>query len=851
MAKVDCATQVYDFLVEKGIKLNKKTTETVLSEVERRMKRYGKLERGDPRWGEVAQAIIEDVKIAAWAAKRNHKLQKIRARGLDTLMDNALASKGGTVSDARRASTVGATTRFEGSTQTASAMADAIFAAPYRAMVSELNGHKLGDLHREFSTFWKVDHQKQKDLAMAMEKLDNPDAPGTKNEMANAAAAIMHKYRRQLFKHRNRAGAYVKELKGFAGSQHHDTWKIGDRVTKDGIKRREGWLAEMRKRLSDEVWYEHDIDPQDPKAMNEWLDGAADNIISGKPDYNLAAATFTFDNTGSMAKSISEKHRKLHFKNAGEWYEYNKKYGTSQSVVETLASDMQHMAREIAIMEKFGPDARGEWDRWTERTRARHAKGKGMEFGEGLKNSLDQNYFDSLFPESQHINSRFWSKLEQGVLAFNNLGKLPLVTISSLTDFMFQGAAMRRLTGGGSMHSFHSVYKSFKGMAPDEQDMLDRAMGYIQEGMISNMAARTDPTGEFTGRIQKANNIFFWANGLQGWTNHNKKKMAAGVTGYFGENAKKAYGELDDHFRQILKQGGIFEDQWDVLRQATFKSSRGNTYIIPEFIRNLDDSAFKNKARSIEGQKDELVTQYNVLVNSFIEAGVPTPGARERGELQLWQAKGTFPSFVIRAMTQFKSFPLTVWNKIVLPAFRDKHTKSNFDTAGMAILIGESILFGGAVIAMKDAIKGRKPEAIVAAEKLDEDPRVALKYTLQAMLQGGALSIYGDLLMQDYTRFGTSFGGTLAGPTASTLGRGMREFSAFMRGEGDPASAIRAINDNLPFVNYPGLRTATDYLVGFMIQDYLNPGYVKRMERYQERENRPFMLPPTQYAVGL
>ena len=850
MAKVDCAQQVYQFLLDKNIKLKNNMAEEVLKEVERRSKKLGGLSKGDPRFNDIAEGIIEDVKIAAWAAQRNKKLQKLRQIDLDKLMDNGLGQKGVTVSDVRRASTVGATTRFTGSTKSAAAMADSIFADPFTSMIDEMKNHKLGDLNREFSTFSKVDHDAQKDLAKAMEKLTNPRAPGTKNEKANAAAAIMHKYRRQLFKHRNRAGAYAKELSGFAGSQHHDVWKIGDLRTKAGKVRRREWLAEMRKRLDDSVWHEHDIDPKDVKARNDWLNGAADNIINGKPDYGFANTTFSFGQTGQLAKSVSEKHRKFIYKNAGEWYEYNKKFGTAQSVVETLAADMQHMAREIALMEKFGPDPKGEWDRWTERTRARHSKGQGAKFAEGLKNNMDKNYFDSLFPESQHMNSRFWSKLEQGVLAFNNLGKLPLVVVSSLTDFVFQGAAMRRLTGGGHTHSFKSVFNEFKKMPKDEQDMLNRAMGYIQEGMISNMAARTDPTGEFTGKIQKANNIFFWLNGLQGWTNRQKKKMAAGVTGYFGENTSKSWGELDDHLRQILKQGDISEADWDVIRKATFKSSRGSTFLMGEFIRNLpDDNFVKNTGRSIDAQKDELTTKYNVLVNSFIEAGVPTPGARERGELQFWLAKGTFPSFVVRAMTQFKSFPLTVWNKILLPAFRDRHTRSDFDLAGTALLVAEGTLFGGAILAMKDVIKGRIPEAYVAAEKLDEDPKVALKYTLQSMLQGGALSIYGDLLMQDYTRFGTSFGGTLAGPTASTLSRGIREFSKFFRGEGDLASTVRAINDNLPFANYPGLRTATDYLVGHSLQEYLNPGYVRRMEKYQERENRPYWFRPTEHAA--
>ena len=76
-------------------------------------------------------------KRAAWKAKVNAKQHKVALHQLDRLTNGAFEA-GATFSDARRASTVGATTRFDESALSAAEMKEAIFAEEFNGMMGEL-----------------------------------------------------------------------------------------------------------------------------------------------------------------------------------------------------------------------------------------------------------------------------------------------------------------------------------------------------------------------------------------------------------------------------------------------------------------------------------------------------------------------------------------------------------------------------------------------------------------------------------------------------------------------------------------------------------------------------------------
>jgi len=109
------------------------------------------------------------------------------------------------------------------------------------------------------------------------------------------------------------------------------------------------------------------------------------------------------------------------------------------------------------------------------------------------------------------------------------------------------------------------------------------------------------------------------------------------------------------------------------------------------------------------------------------------------------------------------------------------------------------------------------------------------------------MGIYGDFLLGESSRFGRSLGETVQGPVAGVLWDINELRARMMKGDEFGAAAFRLLINNTPLINLFYTRIALDYLVIYKIQEAMNPGYLRRMERRIERENnQEFWLRPTE-----
>jgi hypothetical protein len=147
-------------------------------------------------------------------------------------------------------------------------------------------------------------------------------------------------------------------------------------------------------------------------------------------------------------------------------------------------------------------------------------------------------------------------------------------------------------------------------------------------------------------------------------------------------------------------------------------------------------------------------------------------------------------------------------------------------------------LFGYGAMTAKDAIKGKTPRD-------PTDPQTMAA----AMLQGGAMGIYGDFLLGESSRFGRSLLETIGGPVPSTIADIDELRARLMHGDDVAGSTLKTIISNTPFINLFYTKTALDYLIIYRIQEAMNPGYLRRMERRIEKENnQTFFLRPSEVA---
>jgi hypothetical protein len=115
------------------------------------------------------------------------------------------------------------------------------------------------------------------------------------------------------------------------------------------------------------------------------------------------------------------------------------------------------------------------------------------------------------------------------------------------------------------------------------------------------------------------------------------------------------------------------------------------------------------------------------------------------------------------------------------------------------------------------------------------------------MAQGGGLGIYGDFLFGEYNRFGQGALETLGGPSAGMLSDVLRLWQGAREGDPKADQAFRLFVQNVPFANLFYVKPALDYLVLYQVQEALNPGFLRRMERRVEKQNNAtFWLKPSE-----
>jgi hypothetical protein len=197
---------------------------------------------------------------------------------------------------------------------------------------------------------------------------------------------------------------------------------------------------------------------------------------------------------------------------------------------------------------------------------------------------------------------------------------------------------------------------------------------------------------------------------------------------------------------------------------------------------------------------------------------------------------GTPAGELVRLLMQFKTFTITYMTRSLGREFR----RDGIDAGGLAHLIAATTALGYLSMTLKDLAKGRNPRE-------PDDAASYGKLVAAAMVQGGGLGIYGDFLFGEANRVGGGFIGTLAGPTAGSI-EGVQKLLSAARGEGNAAAeAIRLGVGHTPFVNLFYARAGLDYAVIYRLQEWANPGYLRRMEQRVKRDNnQTFWLRPTE-----
>lgn len=778
--------------------------------------------------------FARDTVIAAQVARKNTALNKLRTA---EMLDYVTSTWGDNYGKGLKAYLGGVASARRGARDSVAAQQQATVTRYAQSFLSKL---EIEGVH-SFFTSGVLD----KEIWRAVEQLgkETPDMRGIPVE-AQKIAKIIEEHSERARLEANKHGANIGKLSGYVMKQTHDMYKM------DAAGRDE-WI----KFVGDKLDLDRTFPDMAPEKRLEALNGIYTNFAAGTHVKFGPPPSGGFTGAGNIGKRLSHD-RVLHFKDADAGFEYNQKFG-SGTLAEGVTYGLEKLASDTALMARMGPNAEANLDAVILKISQRLQKANDVEalnkFEKRDAPWLKNRLWPNLTGETRIPHDALGAKISSIVRKVEQMAKLGGALLSAITDIPMYAAEVRYQ--GGNMLS--GMAEAIGGLARGKYTPLEKEiisdLGVAMDSMKGSIMGRFDAEDMVPGAITKMQQVFFKLNGLQWWTDSLRTSFAMASSHRLARAAGGTFDSLDPELQRAMSLYGIDSSKWEVVRQATTKEADGRTYLTPEGVRDLGDDVYAAylKGQGIEPTPGRIANERDKLAASFRSyyadrAGfaVLEPDAVTRSYLYGASRPGTWSGEIARHFMMFKSFSAAV---IQRPLSREIYGRGeqtelmkalrngNGEMLGLANLLAWSTVFGYGAMALKDLAKGKTPRDVT------EDPVAVIT---AAMLQGGALGIYGDFLFGELkSRHGGGPLDTLMGPTFAVFDL----VAQAKEGELEAGDVLKFAINNTPYANLFYTKAAIDYAFMYQISESMSPGYLRRMERRaKEEKGQTYLFPPSQ-----
>jgi hypothetical protein len=698
---------------------------------------------------------------------------------------------------------------------------DTIEVVEVNRLITEIN--KLGD------NAWRDFSEGQMDIEIMQEMVGIT----TGVKQAKDIAMILKKYQNSWRNRLNDLGANIGLLDDWITRTTHNTEKMANasKISKIIGNNRTAWVEFIKGRLDIPRTFSN---VSDPIQIDNILGDIYNSLMSG--DHLKHGGTNSIYGTKNVTNRLNAS-RVLHFKDVQSRQEYNVAFG-EPSLKESVMGVLSNSARNIAIMQELGTNPRDTLNKILALLRKKY-KDQDSKITQKLNFKTFENQFKEIDGSINSIGNHTLATIGMGIRTVQNTSKLGFATVTSFGD-LAQYMGTTSFQGRGLFSGlFEALSGLFKTNDRAAMEVLQTTSNSIHSFMGNKYGAANDTWGTM-GKIQ---NTFFKWNSLNGWISSLKSSMAVGLSRYYGMQTELKFSDLSVRERNFLTLYGIDDGKWNMLRSIKTLDVEGKRYMTAEGVNELSDNVInayvgeKLSQREIRNFKQDLeITWRNVLVDQTMH-GTPEPDAAIRAITNQGLEKGTPMGETIRFVMQFKSFPISIWKKII---GRELYSYGPDDSklakvSGLASLLMLSTFWGYIAMSAKDMLKGRSPR--------DPNKKSTL---IQAFAQGGGAGIYGDFLINELqNEYGNGILETVLGPTASDI----KKIFDIVESMNDPKKAgkkfVQLAEGNVPFLNLYYTKAAYDYLIGYQVKEYLDPGFFRRMrDKHEQQRGQSYYLKP-------
>jgi len=567
---------------------------------------------------------------------------------------------------------------------------------------------------------------------------------GVENQNAKALAQGVQEARSYLLKRHNAAGGDIRLRKEWGWVQRHDA----DKMTRnspvgspDRVKAQREWMEYIFPRLDPAKMFDVAGQPMTERQVWEMLGGVWNDLTQGR---------FAADEVGEFTSPVNRRiqHRELAFRDSTAWLEYQQTYG-SGDMLSAIIGELDNLARDTALMEILGP----------------YPNATIQAMKDSVPDIAKHAFIDSVFAHvSGALNVALsksmakWGQNYRNIATASKLGSAIFMTASDFwtarTTALYNGLPQTKLFG--------NYLSMLSPTNPSHRKMAAR-LGYVTETWIGDMVAAQRMVGEVSSALTTARvaDTVLRASGLSAHTEALRNAFRLTFVSHLSDQAGKVWNALPDDLRASLQRHGISESDWELYRSTPFWTDpeTGADFIRPEDVYLQFQETRLTQPLSIEERQGRFkaAQKFADMIDTEAKYAVIMPTNRAKAGITAKLQPGTVWGEVARTVALFRSWTAAFFylhgsRAYTLPGGGMNKVRY---AADMAVAL---TLAGAFATQASSLARGRDPLDMTTAD-----------FWGQAVLRGGALGPFGDLISSGQTRWGGGWVEAIVGPAASEI----------------------------------------------------------------------------------
>jgi len=387
------------------------------------------------------------------------------------------------------------------------------------------------------------------------------------------------------------------------------------------------------------------------------LENIFNNIVTQKSE------VVTKSKVVNDEEAMARRNRMFfHWQDAQSWMDYNSKYGSGDYFTAVM-NHIQSSSKRVGSAEILGSNPIQAFNNLRDHQLKVNPQ-------KALWNKHTEFAFQEVIGKSQGVSSITLANFMSNVRALSGVARLGKLAILSLND-VATGAAFAQRWGVGYWKPWTTHLKNLFNVLPSEEQkyiaqqfkvMTDSHMGYIGKMLDAN---------NVSDAVNKMTNGFYRRIGMHALDTGNKVSAMHVISKHLFNMSGRKLNELSDELQKQLAKFDLKEKEWDLLRknnEMDLFTTANVDKLTNEDLKSLREPGSR---KSLENIRSDLHRKVYSIFDVASENAVTNPGAFMRAMMTQGTTAGTYTGELLRAVMQFKSFPIQFVDRALIQGFQN------------------------------------------------------------------------------------------------------------------------------------------------------------------------------------